>query len=162
MVFVDELRSWPGVKKPRCFRRGSCHLTADTLIELELMARSLGLRREWFQSHPKHPHYDLTPERRVQAVQLGAVELSAKDQARRRRARFRRLTDLLPTPGRVVVDYRELELRAAVTVIDDPVTGPPLEMPAELRAAIKRYFPDRIQSGGSGTGGSGNGTGGAT
>ncbi len=83
-VYVDELIRWPG-PKPRCFVRGSCHLTADTLDELHAFAAKLGMKPAWFQDHRLAPHYDLTPQRRARAVELGAVEVSAKEQARRRR-----------------------------------------------------------------------------
>lgn len=52
----------------------SCHLYADTLEELHAMAQAIGMRREWFQNHPEHPHYDLVPTRRLRAVELGAIE----------------------------------------------------------------------------------------
>lgn len=81
MVTVDEIRQWP--TKIRCFKAGSCHLMADTEEELHAFAQRLRLKREWFQ--PKsHPHYDLTIEKRVQAVALGAVEVSAREQAIKR------------------------------------------------------------------------------
>lgn len=35
------------------------HLMADTIEELHEFAECLGLKREWFQDHPKHPHYDV-------------------------------------------------------------------------------------------------------
>lgn len=38
------------------------------------MARAVGMRREWFQNHVDHPHYDLVPSRRARAIELGAVE----------------------------------------------------------------------------------------
>jgi len=84
-VYVDELRP-VAATAPRCFRReGACHLTADALDELHEMARLIGMRREWFQDHPRAPHYDLTAARRARALAAGAVFVSAKDQARRRR-----------------------------------------------------------------------------
>lgn len=78
-VRVDELRVWP--TRIRCFKGGSCHLSADTLDELHAFAALLGLRREWFQKHPRMDHYDLTPSKRALAVALGAVEVSARAQA---------------------------------------------------------------------------------
>jgi hypothetical protein len=81
---VDELIKWP--TNIRCFKAGSCHLSADTVEELHAFAARLGLRREWFQNHPKMPHYDLTKSRREQALRLGAVFVGARDQARARRA----------------------------------------------------------------------------
>lgn len=55
------------------------HLAADTPAELHAFAQSIGLNREWFQDHPRHPHYDLTTARmRQKAIDAGAVEMSAR------------------------------------------------------------------------------------
>ena len=82
MVYVDELNRWAPTRI-RCFRDGSCHLTADTAEELHAFAKRLGLRRDWFQDG-RVPHYDLTPGKRGAALVFGAVFVSAKEQARRR------------------------------------------------------------------------------
>ena len=88
MIMVDELRVWPG-PKPRCFLRGSCHLTTDgDADELHAFAAKCGLRREWFQDHPRAAHYDLTPRRRERALAIGAVFVPAREQARRRLLRL--------------------------------------------------------------------------
>lgn len=59
-------------------------MTADTLEELHEMAERIGLRRSWFQSFGTVPHYDLTPNRHARALELGAVFVPAKEQARKR------------------------------------------------------------------------------
>jgi len=42
--------------------------------ELHVFARSIGLRREWFQDKPERPHYDLTTTRsRNRALKAGAL-----------------------------------------------------------------------------------------
>jgi hypothetical protein len=73
------------------FWSGGGHMQADTLEELHAMAERLGMRREWFQcklGKPWHDHYDLTRERRQQAIALGAVAVTWREAARRnRRAR---------------------------------------------------------------------------
>jgi len=85
MILVDELQVWTA---RGIFRRGSSHLMTDGPIEeLHDFAQRLGLRREWFQDHAVHPHYDLTPRRRVDAIALGAVFVPAKEQARKRMAK---------------------------------------------------------------------------
>lgn len=80
-VYVDRLMTHPQPPREpglaqRYFGNGkaSCHLTADTLQELHEMAIKLRLKLEWFQAHPRHPHYDLTPKKREQAIRLGAQE----------------------------------------------------------------------------------------
>lgn len=55
------------------------HLVADSLPELHRFAKQLGLRREWFQNHERHPHYDLTTARMVnKAMHYGAQKVSSK------------------------------------------------------------------------------------
>ena len=51
--------------------------------ELHAFAVALGLRREWFQNHPRHPHYDLPPDKRELALEMGAVSVSSKELVRR-------------------------------------------------------------------------------
>lgn len=74
MIYVDELRDWGWVLRGK--RTKSCHMAADTIVELHAMAKSIGLKLTWFQRVPR-PHYDLTPNKRVLAVKAGAEELSS-------------------------------------------------------------------------------------
>ena len=83
MVYVDEFCQWAPTRI-RCFKDGSSHMTADNLSELHEMAKRIGMKREWFQDHPVHPHYDLTSGRRAAALRGGAVFVAAKAQARAR------------------------------------------------------------------------------
>jgi len=71
-VYVDDLMTC--VPTPRWLHRSSCHLMADSEEELSAFADRMGLRREWKQGGSV-PHYDLTPNKRKQAVQQGAVEV---------------------------------------------------------------------------------------
>jgi hypothetical protein len=80
-VYVDELQRWP--TRIRCFQRGSCHLTADSVGELHAFAERLGLRREWYQGR-RVPHYDLSPAMRTRALRMGAVFVEARAQAENR------------------------------------------------------------------------------
>lgn len=74
MLYVDTLmQTAPSQRWPY---RQACHLTADSEQELhEFATAKLGLRRAWFQDK-SHPHYDLTANKRRQAVALGAKEIS--------------------------------------------------------------------------------------
>jgi hypothetical protein len=72
MVYVDKLFQTERSSKWRY--PSTCHLTADTLEELHKFALRLGLRRAYFQDHPRHPHYDITEGRRKLAIKLGAKE----------------------------------------------------------------------------------------
>ena len=65
-MYVDNARiAWAG--------REWCHLVADSLDELHLFAKFLGLKRSWFQAHASLPHYDITVEVRNLAISRGAV-----------------------------------------------------------------------------------------
>ncbi len=68
---------------------GGGHLQADTLHELHEFAGRLGLRRAWFQSRPGRPdrdHYDLTEDKRAEAIRLGAIPEAVRAGTARRRA----------------------------------------------------------------------------
>jgi len=45
------------------------HLAVDGLQEeLHRFAQSVGLKREWFQDQPDHPHYDITTPRMLRKI----------------------------------------------------------------------------------------------
>lgn len=72
------------------------HLTADTTGELHVFAAALGMRRAWFQAHPHDPlrhHYDVTDRLRDEAIARGAVQVTWRQAARRRRERRRQGPD---------------------------------------------------------------------
>lgn len=71
-VYVDPEFGHGGSATFRWLR--SCHMYADTLEELmEFATKRLRLRADWFQDK-RVPHFDLTPNKRKQAVGMGAVE----------------------------------------------------------------------------------------
>jgi Protein of unknown function (DUF4031) len=57
-------------------------VTGTDIEELHQLAESIGLRRSWFQDHPRHPHYDVTDGKRWQAIRAGAQEVDVYDAAR--------------------------------------------------------------------------------
>ena len=77
MIYVDPMmccvpsRAWKWTE--------ACHLFADHTHELHAFAANLGLKREWFQNKANRPHYDLTTQKRAQAVRLGALELTREE-----------------------------------------------------------------------------------
>lgn len=73
-IYVDELHDFGGDGV-------WCHLMTDSddLEELHGFAQRIGLKREWFQDHSRHPHYDLAPSKRALAVKRGAVEVTATE-----------------------------------------------------------------------------------
>lgn len=81
-VYVDEIRDWTLIARTRGLRHTHwCHLTADTEEELHTFAARLGLRRSWFQKKSDRDyrwHYDITPNKRAQAVRMGAQEVDRR------------------------------------------------------------------------------------
>lgn len=59
----------------------AAHLFADDIEELHEFAKCLGLKRGWFQSN-NVPHYDLTNNKRIQALKLGAVPITVRQEVR--------------------------------------------------------------------------------
>ncbi|HEX9012215.1 MAG TPA: DUF4031 domain-containing protein [Anaerolineaceae bacterium] len=80
-VYVDALHPY-GAKGEWC------HLASESLEELHAAAQRIGLRREWFQDKPRFPHYDLPALGRRIAVELGAVEITSMEMARKFARRF--------------------------------------------------------------------------
>lgn len=87
-VYVDKVFAtapYMGIRRPGWHARKACHMFADTIEELHELARTIGIRRTWFQPHPIVPHYDLSPRVRAIAIKCGAVEKSLRDFIRERR-----------------------------------------------------------------------------
>lgn len=84
-IYVDDLVNWGGSETFKW--KESCHMSTDDhspegLEALHRFARSIGLRRDWFQDHYLMPHYDLNKSRRGVAVARGVIELSCQDMHR--------------------------------------------------------------------------------
>jgi hypothetical protein len=75
-VYVDPDR--PCLRNKYWNYDSSCHLFADSIIELHLFAGKMGLKKGWFQNSKRLPHYDLTRTRRIQAVRQGAIEVNLR------------------------------------------------------------------------------------
>lgn len=54
------------------------HLISTCLDELHTFAKKIGLKRQWFQQHDKHPHYDLIGSLKTKAVEYGACVVSSR------------------------------------------------------------------------------------
>lgn len=52
------------------------HMASPDLKALHEMAAAIGMKREWFQDHKYHPHYDVCKQKKQKAIKLGAVEVS--------------------------------------------------------------------------------------
>lgn len=53
--------------------------TDGQIEELHRFAAAIGLKRNWFQDHPKVPHYDLRPGKRSMALTQGATPVTSKE-----------------------------------------------------------------------------------
>ena len=67
-IFVDDVRHPFG-------RMVMCHMWADTLDELLVMADRIGVQRKWLQQPPKASwiHFDISLGKKAQAITAGAV-----------------------------------------------------------------------------------------
>lgn len=86
-IYVDEA-VWP--------YRGTmyCHCMTDGDIqELHDFALKLGLKRSWFQNKPSGAHYDLSQNKRWQAIRLGAIAVSSREMLRKCSPRLAAIMD---------------------------------------------------------------------
>jgi hypothetical protein len=51
------------------------HMAADSLDELHLMAKRIGVAKRHFQDKKDKPHYDICKQNKLKAIELGAVEV---------------------------------------------------------------------------------------
>lgn len=83
MIYVDEIFAWPGkvASKAEKYGRKWCHLWCDPGEEekLHAFAKSIGLKREYFQLNRSLNHYDLIPSKRAQAILNGATPIKLID-----------------------------------------------------------------------------------
>jgi hypothetical protein len=74
-VYVDLLG--PSIPNKNWPYKHSCHLIADTEIELHDFARRIGLKRAWHQKKAfQISHYDLTTHMRRKAINYGAEAIT--------------------------------------------------------------------------------------
>lgn len=56
------------------------HLVSRDINKLHEFAKSIGLKRSWFQNHSRHPHYDCTSQSKIKlAIAKGAKLAEAKE-----------------------------------------------------------------------------------
>lgn len=75
-VYVDQFFSTTPSKKWRHYK--ACHMWADSLEELLLMAAKIGLDKRWIQ-RKSIIHFDLSESKRELAVAYGAKEVTWRD-----------------------------------------------------------------------------------
>jgi hypothetical protein len=84
-VYVDDLQTRrPSGRMARRYGDQWCHLWADSEQELREFARGLGLRQSWFQPHHLLCHFDLTPNKREEALAAGALRMTVTEYMRRK------------------------------------------------------------------------------
>lgn len=85
-VYVDPIFQLSS-RDPQAFKLGKrtghkwCHMFCDPISigNLHMVASRIGMRLQWFQNKPGFPHYDLTPSKRVLAVNMGVKELTREE-----------------------------------------------------------------------------------
>jgi len=55
------------------------HLITDSLDELHYFANKIRLKKDWFQNHKRHPHYDIWGTMYMKAIANGAIIISSKN-----------------------------------------------------------------------------------
>jgi hypothetical protein len=73
-IYVDSIL--PCLPNKNWKYKYSCHLIADSIAELHAFAACLGLKRSWYQAFKAIPHYDLTINKRREAVKIGAISIN--------------------------------------------------------------------------------------
>lgn len=74
-VYVDDMRRRATISRNRPMVWS--HMFADTHDQLMQAALDLGLREEWLQHEGTHrEHFDVTETKRLEAIALGAVQIS--------------------------------------------------------------------------------------
>jgi hypothetical protein len=77
-VYVDDMYLYP---MGQFGRMKMSHMVADTEAELHDLAGRIGLARRWYQGD----HYDVSMSLRAKAVAAGAVEITMRELAIKRR-----------------------------------------------------------------------------
>lgn len=76
-VYIDDME----VKFGRMIM---CHMIADTHDELLKMARAIGMRDTWIQHEGTYrEHFDVSKNRKLRAIEAGAIEITQRDLATR-------------------------------------------------------------------------------
>ena len=97
-VYVDDLY----MSELGKFRRMKMsHLIADSDSELHLFATDLGLKRSWFQGD----HYDVSMEKRTEAIRRGAVHITLRQCAMM--VRMKKEVGVMPLAHEAERVYRE-------------------------------------------------------
>lgn len=128
-VYVDDMRMPADVGRVSGIWS---HMMADTVTELDAMARRIGMRTAWRQNKRSGVHYDLVESRRAAAVAAGAVELECGSD---------RWCEVVAVARTQFVDKADIVRRARAALSDD-------SLPVRVRQARQRP----AGASGSGTG----------
>lgn len=87
MVLTRMTQFWPGaamtsyVDDAAILYRGKLryHLTADSIPELHAFCERVGIKRCWWHSGSRYPHYDINEVQRAEAIKAGAVPFTQKE-----------------------------------------------------------------------------------
>ena len=85
-VYVDDMKAQFG-------RMIMCHMMADTSLELEAMAKKIGVANKWKQKQAKpEEHFDICMAKKALALAAGAIQIDSRkmvDLIRAKRLSFR-------------------------------------------------------------------------
>lgn len=83
MVYVDDMYT---ISLGQFGRMKMSHMIADTKQELLEMADKIGVQRKWIQKEgTPFEHFDIAMAKRKLAIRYGAVELSMREMAEKRK-----------------------------------------------------------------------------
>lgn len=101
-VFVDDMWRYP---LGRFGRMRMSHMVADTTEELLAMADKIGVARKWLQ-YPgtDREHFDIALSKRTLAVKHGAIEITMRELAIRRREKRVAVVELACTASPPMVE----------------------------------------------------------
>lgn len=68
-----------GTREYKYGRMIMSHMIADTLDELHLMAKNIGVSKKHFQDKKEKPHYDICKQNKNKAIELGAKEINDRE-----------------------------------------------------------------------------------
>jgi hypothetical protein len=84
-VYVDDMYRYP---LGQFGRMKMSHMMADTTEELLEMTKKICVQSKWIQNKgTSHEHFDISIAKRILAIQFGAVEVTMREMAAKRRAK---------------------------------------------------------------------------
>lgn len=71
-----------GTREYKYGRMIMSHMVSDSIDELHLMAKNIGVNKRHFQDKKGKPHYDICKQNKIKAINLGAIEINDREMIR--------------------------------------------------------------------------------